>query len=158
MLLPRLIQSSLVTGQILRSLPSLIPLRNGLTCKQLRSISSPSNIHNFRFNSTIASLYPLTGYSHPSSSFSKLWLQQTRGMKTRSSVKRLCDGCRVGNHSSSLSSYSSTLNVCVFSRSEGRTECTSYGMCCSRSLCACLNTHLTLYSSKNPKHKQRQGK
>ena len=37
------------------------------------------------------------------------WLDQVRGMKTRSSVKRLCDGCKVGAIASSVTFTPSTI-------------------------------------------------
>lgn len=158
MLLPRVVHSSLITRHILRSFPSRTPLGNGVASTQLRSISVLTTKNAFRSKCTMASFYPSARHSHPSSSLSKLWPQQTRGMKTRSSVKRLCDGCKVGDNSKSSSSHSGTLTCVTCSRSEGRAECTSYGMCCGGSHRAGLNIHLTLSSSKNPKHKQRQGK
>lgn len=133
MLLPRSVTSSFVPRHILHSFPSRILLGNGVASTQLRSISILTTKHSFRSKCTMASFYPSARHSHLSSSLSKLWPQQTRGMKTRASVKRLCDGCKVGNDSKSLSSHSGTLMSAFCSRSEGRAECISYGMCCSGS-------------------------
>ncbi|KAJ5675596.1 hypothetical protein N7462_008493 [Penicillium macrosclerotiorum] len=55
-------------------------------------------------------------------------IEQVRGMKTRSSVKRLCDGCKPVRRKNRV--YIICLLIPIF----------------------------LFYSSKNPKHKQRQGK
>lgn len=129
MLLPRLAHSFSLPGYTVRSvlLPNL--LRNGMSSLFPRSMSCLRTNHDVRRRALFLSLSSLARSAKQSTILPLARPQQSRGMKTRSSVKRLCDGCKVGNLVIFVYSPYEELICVYYSRSEGRTESTLYGMC-----------------------------
>jgi ribosomal protein L36 len=150
MLLPRLSQSSTLTRSLVRSLPGRNLLQNAITSTFCRSITCLALRRNPQPRSSVTSLFDLARSARLPGILHRMRPQQTRGMKTRSSVKRLCDG-------RSELILMADPDLVLDSRFEGKIECSSYGRC-SGHYRGFLEAHLTCSSSKNPKHKQRQGK
>lgn len=93
MLLPRLSQASTFAGHFLRKLP--LHLRKRTPPTFLRSVSACANNNGLGSRSCVTSLFRLSSHTQRLTALGTAWTQQWRGMKTRSSVKRLCDGCKV---------------------------------------------------------------
>ncbi len=96
MLLPRLSHSATVTGHLLRGCPSQNLLRSATVSTFLRSVSGSTKKPNCGPRDSKSPFFDVARSTRPSTILRLIWPQQSRGMKTRSSVKRLCDGCKVG--------------------------------------------------------------
>jgi hypothetical protein len=127
MLLPRSVRSSTLAGHVGRSFPTPNLLRNVTARTFLRSMSSLTDNRSLRLRSSIPSVSGLARYVQPSTLLRCLWPQQSRGMKTRSSVKRLCDACKVSHNSKHMLVESHT-DLPFYSQFDGKTEYTLYGI------------------------------
>lgn len=129
MFAPRMWHLSALTRHLHRSLPSSHFLRNRTARICLRPISILRDNHNFQLRTTIGSFFCSVRSTQPSITLQRLWPQQWRGMKTRSSVKRLCDGCKVSSIFQGLSQlWNDMLTGILYSLFGEKIEYILYGM------------------------------
>ena len=135
MLQPRIPNSLWRAFRLSQQINSLPPLRACFLSQRFSQMTLP------RFSSAI--LHSIrSSIRNPTPAVTRTW-QQDRGMKTRSSVKRLCDGCKVGK--AHLVIFALDIDCDVEAD-------TSFLKPVRR------KNRVYITCTKNPKHKQRQGK